>query len=120
LYLDHLDWTKRVQAQDHSLQKRSLPTEPRWRERVNAHHRPLLPLRPAPSKRSLVSAFSLSALLELMLRVRARFARPEQPLCGIGNEQVPIGIDFPLNGYPALFLGHLDPKPGRRLDPLAQ
>src|SRR4051794_3931018 len=73
-------------------------------------------LRSAP----LWGAFSLSASLELMLRVWARFARPEQPLCGIGNEQVPIGIDLPLNGYPALFLGHLDPKPGRRLDLLAQ
>jgi hypothetical protein len=73
-------------------------------------------LRSAP----LWGAFSLSAWLELMLRVRARFARPEQPLCGIGNEQVPIGIDFPLNRRPALFLGHPDPKPGRRLDPLAQ
>jgi hypothetical protein len=73
-------------------------------------------LRSAP----LWGAFSLAASLELMLRVRARFARPEQPLCGIGNEQVPIGIDFPLNRRPALFLGHPDPEPGRRLDPLAQ
>ena len=73
-------------------------------------------LRSAP----LWGAFSLSASLELMLRVRARFARPEQPLCRVGNEQVPIGIDFPLDGRPALFLGHLDPKPGRGLDPLTQ
>jgi hypothetical protein len=73
-------------------------------------------LRSAP----LWGAFSLSAWLELMLRMPARFARPEQPLCGIGNEQVPIGIDFPLNGYPALLLGHPDPKPGCGLDPLAQ
>jgi hypothetical protein len=55
-----------------------------------------------------------------MLRVWARFARPEQPVCGIGNEQVPVGIDFPLNRRPALFLGHLDPKLGCGLDPLAQ
>jgi hypothetical protein len=73
-------------------------------------------LRSAP----LWGAFSLSASLELMLRVQACFARPEQSLCGIGNEQVPIGIDFPLNRRPALVLGHPDPKPGRRLNPLAQ
>jgi hypothetical protein len=67
-----------------------------------------------------VSAFSLSASFELMPWVRARFTQTEQPLCRVGNEQVPIGIDLPLNGRPALFLGHLDPKPGRGLDPLAQ
>ena len=57
-------------------------------------------LRSAP----LWGAFSLSASLELMLRVRARFARPEQPLCRVGNVQVPVGIDFPLNSHPALLL----------------
>jgi len=39
-----------------------------------------------------------------MLRTLARFGWPKQPLCGVGNEQVPIGIDFPLNCRPALFL----------------
>jgi hypothetical protein len=73
-------------------------------------------LRSAP----LWGAFSFAASLELVLRVRARVARPKQPLGRVGNEQVPVGIDFPLNGRPALFLGHLDPKPGRGLDPLAQ
>jgi hypothetical protein len=55
-----------------------------------------------------------------MPRVQARFVRPEQPLGRIGNEQVPIGIDFPLYGRPALLLAHPNPKPGRGLDPLAQ
>jgi hypothetical protein len=52
--------------------------------------------------------------------VLARCVRPEQPLCGIGNDQVPIGIDLALNGVSALVLGHLDPKPRCGLDPLAQ
>ena len=73
-----------------------------------------------PLKAPLVGAFSLAAPPRLMLCALARSARPEQPLCGIGNEQVPIGIDFPLNRRPALFLGNLDPELGRRLDPLAQ
>ena len=50
----------------------------------------------------------------------ARFTRPKQPLCRVGHEQVPVGINFPLDGRPALLLGHPDPKPGRSLDPLAQ
>jgi hypothetical protein len=61
-----------------------------------------------------------SASRELMLCVLVRCVRPEQPLCGVGNEQVPIGIDLALNGVSALFLGHLDPKPRRGLDPLPQ
>src|SRR5215217_5848381 len=98
----------------------SLAMEPKRHKGIDTHHRPLLPPWPAPSKRSLWGAFSLAFSLELMLRVPARFTRSEQPLGHVGNEQVPVGLDLPLDGRPALFLGHPDPKPRRRLDPLAQ
>jgi hypothetical protein len=55
-----------------------------------------------------------------MLRVLAPRARSEQPLGRVGNEQVPLGIDFPLDHRPALVLGHRVPKLGRGLNPLAQ
>jgi hypothetical protein len=52
-------------------------------------------------------AFSLAAWLE-------------QPLYRVGNEQVPVGINLPLDSRSALFPRPSDPKPGHRLDPLAQ
>jgi hypothetical protein len=55
-----------------------------------------------------------------MLQAQARVARPKQPLGRAGNEQVPLGIDFPLNGGSALFRRHPDAKLRPGPDPLVQ